>query len=101
MFGRFGCVLSLGAVVAALTCPVVHADAIDDTFLAALRSKGINYGTPVTALTAAHEVCDELDIGRSTQEVANEVIHNSNLDGYHAGYFVGAAVRAYCPGHRL
>ena len=43
--------------------------------------------------------CDELDLGRTVAQVATDVTKNSNLDGYHAGFFVGLAVRTYCPQH--
>jgi hypothetical protein len=79
--------------------PTAHANATDDAFLAAIKAKGINFTTPEAAIVAAHEVCDELDIGRAKSDVASEVMTNSNLDGYHAGYFVGASVKAYCPSH--
>ncbi len=74
-----------------------HADATDDTFVAALKAKGITFGSPDRAIIAAHEVCDELDNGRTPAQVAATVQGNSNLDGYHAGFFVGASIRAYCP----
>ena len=79
--------------------PVAHADAVDNQFLNALQSHGINFGSPQTAIQAAHRVCDELDSGRLKAEVANEVESSSNLDGYHAGYFVVVSVAAYCPRH--
>jgi hypothetical protein len=74
-----------------------HADATDDAFLSALRAKGIKVGSPEKALVAAHEVCDELDSGKTPAQVASTVQGNSNLDDYHAGFFVGASIRAYCP----
>jgi hypothetical protein len=74
-----------------------RADATDDAFLAAISSKGIKFQSSKTALGAAHEVCDELGLGRSKGDVANEVMNNSNLSGYAAGYFVGTSVRAFCP----
>ncbi len=77
--------------------PTAHADATDDAFLAAVRSKGISYASPTGALIAAHLVCDELDHGETPAQVASDVMKNSSLDGYHAGYFVGASIRAYCP----
>lgn len=77
--------------------PAVHADPIDDKFLAALQSRGINYQSPEAAIEAAHQVCTELGSGRSKDDVAQEVIQRSGLDPYHAGYFVGASVGAYCP----
>jgi len=87
--------LSLVGVAA----PTAHADAVDDTFLSALKAKGINFASPQAAIVAGHEVCDELDLGRTQVQVATDVTKNSNLDGYHAGYFVGLAVRTYCPQH--
>jgi hypothetical protein len=88
-------VLTLGPLGA--TTPTAHADAIDDEFLAALDAQGIEYASAEAAIIAAHEVCDELDLGRTPTQVAHTVINNSNLDGYHAGYFVGASIAVYCP----
>ncbi len=79
--------------------PTAQADAVDSQFLNALNSHGINFGSPQTAIQAAHQVCDELDSGRLKSDVANEVTGSSNLDGYHAGYFVGVSIAAYCPRH--
>ncbi len=84
----------LGALGAA---PAVHATATDDAFLAALTAKGINYESPETAIRSGHLVCQELDSGIAAQQVANDVMTNGHLDGYHAGYFVGVSIRAYCP----
>ncbi|MDT5147336.1 MAG: hypothetical protein QOC58_1981 [Mycobacterium sp.] len=99
MFGRLapGLVLAIG--LAGPLAATAHADAADDTFLTALNAKGIKFGTPEKALIAGHEVCDELENGKTAAQVATTVQNNSNLDGYHAGYFVGAAIRAYCPQH--
>ena len=79
--------------------PTARADAVDDTFLSALKAKGINFASSQAAIVAGHEVCDELDLGRQPSDVANDVTKNSNLDGYHAGFFVGASIAAYCPRH--
>ena len=87
----------LGTLGAA--APFAYADAADNTFTAALSSKGINFASPQSAIVAGHEVCDELDLGRTQVQVATNVTKNSNLDGYHAGYFVGLAIRTYCPQH--
>lgn len=77
--------------------PTAHADANDDAFLAALKAKNINYESSEAAVNSGHLVCHELDAGQSPEQVANDVLNSSHLDGYHAGYFVGVAVRAYCP----
>ena len=96
-------ILAIAAVAVLSTlgaaAPLAHADAADNTFTAALSSKGINFASPQSAIVAGHEVCDELDLGRTQVQVATDVTKNSNLDGYHAGYFVGLAVRTYCPQH--
>ncbi len=84
---------------AGVAAPAAHADAVDDNFLSALKAKGINFASGQAAIIAGHEVCDELDLGRQPSDVANDVTKNSNLDGYHAGFFVGASIAAYCPRH--
>lgn len=86
---------ALGPLLAA--APAAHADATDDAFLSALTAKGIHFGSPEKAFVAGHEVCDELGNGRTPTQVASTVQSNSSMDGYHAGFFVGASIRAYCP----
>ena len=86
---------ALGPLAAA--APVAHADATDDAFVSALQNKGIHVETPQKAIIAAHEVCDELGNGKTTAQIASTVQSNSDLDGYHAGFFVGASIQAYCP----
>jgi hypothetical protein len=39
------------------------------------------------------------DLGRQQSDVATDVTHRSNPDGYCAGFFVGVSVAAYCPWH--
>jgi hypothetical protein len=85
------------AAVAIPTAPAARADAVDNAFLTAVKAKGINFASPQAAIIAGHEVCDELDEGKQKSDVASEVMTNSQLDGYHAGFFVGASVAAYCP----
>jgi hypothetical protein len=87
-------------LVAGLVGPfagTAHADAIDDDFVAVLKAKGIAFSSPDHAVIAGHEVCDELGNGKTPAQVVSTVQANSNLDGYHAGFFVGASIRAYCP----
>ncbi|OBF83679.1 hypothetical protein A5791_03085 [Mycobacterium sp. 852002-51163_SCH5372311] len=83
----------------AMSAAPAHADAVDDAFLNAVKSKGINFASAQAAIIAGHEVCDELDLGRQKSDVATDVTHSSNLDGYRAGFFVGVSVAAYCPRH--
>ena len=83
----------------ALCAPTAHADAVDSNFVNALNSRGITFASPQAAVVAAHEVCDELDSGRASSDVANDVMQQSSLDGYHAGFFVGVSIAAFCPRH--
>lgn len=96
----FGLVVVVALIsLGVLAAPTAHADAVDVNFLSALKSKGINFASSQAAIIAGHEVCDELDLGRQKSDVASDVMNNSNLDGYHAGFFVGASVGAFCPRH--
>jgi hypothetical protein len=92
---RVALVAALSSMAAA--APLAHADASDNAFLQALTSKGIHFSSPDKALIAGHEVCDELGNGKSPPQVASTVQSNSAMDGYHAGFLVGAAIKAYCP----
>jgi hypothetical protein len=83
----------------AVRASIAVADAIDTNFMSALQAKGINFASPQAAIVAGHQVCDELDSGRAAGDVANDVMGGSNLDGYHAGFFVGVSVAAFCPRH--
>lgn len=96
---RAALVVALAALGTLAAAPIVRADAVDAAFLAALTAKGIHFGSPDKAVIAGHEVCVELDDGKTPAQVASTVQANSGMDGYHAGYFVGVAIRAYCPTH--
>jgi hypothetical protein len=87
---------ALLGVVGAPT-PSARADPNDDKFIGALQSQGVTFQSPEAAIGAAHEVCRRLDQGESETQVSQDVINETDLDPYHAGYFVGASVGAYCP----
>ncbi len=82
-----------------------HADPtdIDTHYLAALSSHDITYASPEVMIAAGHVACTQLDQGETPAQVAQDVMNNkdvlttSNLDAYHAGFFVGASISAYCP----
>jgi beta-lactamase class A len=96
-----GLILAIGLLGAvAQTAPNAHADAdVTGNFLGALASKGITFGSKQAVIVAAHQVCDELDQGRQPTDVANDVMTQTNLDAYHAGFFVGVSIAAMCPRH--
>ena len=96
-----GLVLAVALLsVVGVAAPTAHADyAVDSNFLGALSSRGITFTSRQAAIAAAHEVCSELDQGRQASDVANDVMTQTNLDGYHAGFFVGVSIAAFCPRH--
>jgi len=97
-----GLVLAVAPLsVIGVTSPTAHADyAVESSnFLGALYSRCIMFGSRQAAIAAGHEVCDELDHGKQASDVANTVMKQSVLDGYHAGFFVGASIAAFCPRH--
>ena len=53
----------------------------------------------ITALLDSF-VCVKLDNGMSPSDVANDVLNSSSMPAYHYGFFVGAAIDAYCPRHK-
>lgn len=83
----------------AIAAPSAHADAVDASFLNALKAKGVTFASGQAAVIAGHQVCDALDGGRASSDVANDVMQQSGLDGYHAGFFVGVSIAAFCPRH--
>jgi hypothetical protein len=91
------------AVAVALLGPLAaistaHADSNDDKFLSILKTEGItDHVSPAHAIEAGHMVCQKLDGGASPSDVANDVVNSSNMPAYHCGYFVGAAIKVYCP----
>jgi Protein of unknown function (DUF732) len=96
-------VIRILVTVAALLTPftaisTAHADTTDNKFLALLKSEGISdHISPDHAIQAAHEVCQQLDAGKSPSDVASDVLNSSEMPAYHCGYFVGAAIKVYCP----
>jgi Protein of unknown function (DUF732) len=87
--------------VMGVAAPTAHADyAVESgNFLGALSSRGISFGSGQAAIAAGHEVCGELDESKQASDVANTVMTQTNLDGYHAGFFVGVSIAAFCPRH--
>jgi hypothetical protein len=79
--------------------PVARADANDEKFLKILRSDDINHESVPAAIAAGHKVCEYFESGMNWSEVANDVQNSSGLPEYDTGYFVGAAVAAYCPAY--
>jgi Protein of unknown function (DUF732) len=89
---------SIGFVAAV---PTAHADGTDNKFLAQLESEGItDHLSSSHAIEAGHFVCVKLDQGVPANDVASDVLNSSSMPAYHSGFFVGAAIDAYCPRHK-
>jgi Protein of unknown function (DUF732) len=103
MMKRFLFVASTGLVLLAPLGAIAtaNADTADNKFLAELKSEGItDHISPAHAIDAGHTVCQKLDDGMTPNEVAYDILNSSSMPGYHCGYFVGAAIDAYCPQFR-
>ncbi|VAZ90818.1 hypothetical protein LAUMK35_01389 [Mycobacterium pseudokansasii] len=84
--------------------PIAHADDTDEAFLSSIGSVGITYSSPENAVQAGHLVCGLLDRGKAKVDIARSIVGKdfggNPMDAWHAGYFVGAGVAAYCPQYR-
>jgi hypothetical protein len=89
------------AAVVLLAVPTAHADAVDDNFLAELASQGItDHISSLHAIQAGHFACVKLDNGFTVTDVVTDVADSSGMSAYQCGFFVGAAINAYCPRHK-
>jgi hypothetical protein len=70
---------------------------VDHRFLNALDSHGVGYVSADWAIWDAHRVCADLGRGVSPESEAEAIMGQTDLDGWHAGFYVGASIGAYCP----
>jgi Protein of unknown function (DUF732) len=92
---------SIPAVLVSATAlaATAHADPNDAQFLNNIRdSMGRQITDSQALIASAHEICSELQAGKSADEVIRGVrLSNQDWDYNEAGYFVGASAEAYCP----
>jgi hypothetical protein len=93
--------LFIAAVLASATAlaATVHADPNDAQFLKNIRD---NMGREITdsqaLINSAHEICSELQQGKSAADVITGVrLGNPQWNYDEAGFFVSASAEAYCP----
>jgi hypothetical protein len=93
--------LSFAAVLASATAlaATVHADPNDAQFLKNIHD---NMGREIidsqALINSAHEICSELQQGKSADDVIKGVrLGDPDWNYYEAGYFVSASAEAYCP----
>ena len=92
-----GPLLAAGLLGPLGAAPTAHADSTDNAFIAALHAHGISHESDKAAITAGHLVCHQLDMGKTQEQIATDVMNSSGMDGDNAGYFVAVSERAYCP----
>jgi hypothetical protein len=104
MFARFtktfaGTALAAGVLglAAVVTAGTASAGSIDNKFLDQLDADGIVYPNPQAAISLAHDVCDALDDGASSDEVISAVGKETGLDPETSEIFAVDAANAYCP----
>lgn len=89
---------ALTGPLGAIGIGAAHADTADTKFLKLLQTEGItDHISSAHAIEAGHTVCNKLDQGLTPTEVASDILNSSSMPAYHSGYFVGAAIEAYCP----
>ncbi|HVQ85429.1 MAG TPA: DUF732 domain-containing protein [Mycobacterium sp.] len=86
-----------GAGLAVATAGAAGATTADDAFIARMTSLGITFTSPQEAVKEGHQVCIELNAGKTGTDVATEVLSQTNLTTKQAAYFVVDATRVYCP----
>jgi Protein of unknown function (DUF732) len=94
-------VLLIAAFLATATAlaATAHADPNDAQFLENIRDNlGREITDPAALIGSAHEICSELQQGKSATDVINGVRQGEPYWNYdEAGYFVSASAEAYCP----
>lgn len=88
---------AVGLAVATAGTAGAHGTTDDDAFVAQLESQGISFGSPQAAVRQGHQVCTELEAGKTKVAVSIIMMGHAQLSARQAGYFVGAAAKAYCP----
>jgi Protein of unknown function (DUF732) len=73
------------------------ADPNDSAFVGALAKDGIVLSDNNAVIAIAHSVCGDLDQSNKSSILAMKVMKETDLSMKKSGYFIGAAIAAYCP----
>ena len=84
-------------VMALFSAAPVSADPNDGAFVDALAKGGIVLPDGNAAIAMAHTVCAGLDQRAKTSLLAMKLMKDTDLSMKQSGYFIGAAISAYCP----
>lgn len=76
-----------------------HADAADDPFLQAIRSKGIAqyFPSPADQISEAHKVCEGLKTGGNPDSMAFLIARDRHMNKSQVTDFINTSVDFYCP----
>ena len=85
------------SVAAMIVAAPVAADATDDAFIAALQRHAIPVANSEKAVATAHTVCSDISTGHTERSLVLPLARAAQLSAHEAGYFIGAAIAAYCP----
>lgn len=90
--------MAFGAMLAAAVGAMApaHADSNDSTYLATLKLQGIT-GNRQDLIDNGHLICAKRRAGMSDNAIIGEIMVETGLSKYDAGYMDGAAEAAYCP----
>jgi hypothetical protein len=83
--------------MALLSAAPASADPNDGAFVDALAKGGIVLPDDNAAIAMAHTVCAGLDQRAKTSLLAMKLMKDTDLSMKQSGYFIGAAISAYCP----
>jgi hypothetical protein len=83
--------------LAVATAGAAAASTADDAFITEMRGLGVTFTSPQEAIKEGHQVCIELNSGKTGTDVAKEVLSQTDLTTKQAAYFVVDATKAYCP----
>jgi hypothetical protein len=78
--------------------PLPDQSTAEGIYIQALDAEDIYYSSEQAAIKAAHAICDYLDAGGSLVSATNVAESDGGYSPYEAGYIVGAAWQALCPG---
>ena len=84
-------------VAALFSAGPASADPNDGAFVDALAKGGIVLPDDNAAIAMAHTVCAGLDQRAKTSLLAMKLMKDTDLSMKQSGYFIGAAISAYCP----
>jgi hypothetical protein len=70
----------------------------EDLYIQVLDGEGIYYSSEQAAVDAGYAVCDYLDAGGSLLDAADIAMSEGGYSPYDAGFIVGTASTALCPG---